>query len=141
MQSNQARKNQRDATIFFTSDGSTPSEQSTRYADPCLLEQTGAVVKAIVHIQNKGNSKVVAVGPFDIMSSKPIFVPAAGLYVDSAVVYLHSKDLSARIFYTTDGSKPSTASKEYVRSEGILVENSSTINAIAKAEQLSSSDV
>ena len=131
-----------DATIYFTSDGSAPTTQSNSYAGPLVLSTTGKTVKAISCIANKVCSSATSVGPFDISSADPTFVPAAGPYVNVAVVYLQSTDPTSMIFYTLDGTTPTTGSITYDPRKGVTVSTTNTvIKAVAKGSQLSVSSV
>ncbi|MEG1839434.1 MAG: chitobiase/beta-hexosaminidase C-terminal domain-containing protein, partial [Bacteroidaceae bacterium] len=59
----------------------------------------------------------------------PTFSPAAGHYTDAQNVTLASTEAGAKIYYTVDGSTPTTASTEYTAA--IVVSENTTIKAIA----------
>ena len=127
-----------DASVFYTIDGTTPTEKSTLYTGPWQLSITGTVVQAIVHIANKVNSAVAAVGPLAIRSAPPSFIPASGPYINTATVYLQSSDPGAIISYSTDGSVPSL---QYDPRKGIIVSSTKVIvKATSKSHQLGTSD-
>ena len=127
-----------DASVFYTIDGTTPTEKSTLYTGPWQLSITGTVVQAIAHIANKVNSAVAAVGPLDIRSAPPTFIPASGPYINTATVYLQSSDPGAIISYSTDGSVPSL---QYDPRKGIIVSSTKVIvKATSKSHQLGTSD-
>jgi hypothetical protein len=50
---------------------------------------------------------------FDDPASTPAFMPAPGLYTMTTNVALSSADVGAKLFYTLDGSYPTTASTPY----------------------------
>jgi hypothetical protein len=64
-------------------------------------------------------------------AATPTFTPAAGAYTTSQSVQINDANSGATIYYTMDGSMPTTASAVY--STPISVTTSTTINAIATA--------
>lgn len=69
----------------------------------------------------------------------PVLTPAGGTYAVAQTVSMSSTTTGATIYYTTDGSTPTTSSKKY--SASITVNANQTINAIAVKSGLSNSDV
>jgi hypothetical protein len=69
----------------------------------------------------------------------PTFSPVAGTYTSAQSVTISDTTQNATIYYTTDGSTPSSTSTQY--SGAISVGSSETINAIATASGDSDSDV
>lgn len=69
----------------------------------------------------------------------PTAIPAAGSIPSGNTVYLQCATDGATIYYTTDGSTPTTASTEYTT--GIIVSATTTIKAIAVKASLTNSDV
>ena len=69
----------------------------------------------------------------------PVASPAAGSYVGSQSVTLSCATEGAKIYYTTDGSTPTSASTEY--ESAITVSASGTIKAIAIKEGFYDSEV
>ena len=73
------------------------------------------------------------------LTATPTFSPASGTYTSTQSVTIKDSTPNASIYYTTDGSTPSTGSTLY--SGPIQVATSKTIQAIAKAPTLLQSDV
>src|SRR5439155_25860625 len=73
------------------------------------------------------------------VAAAPTFSPGAGTYMGSVTVALSTTTSGATIYYTTDGSTPTTGSSAY--SAPILVSNTTTIQAIATASGMSNSSV
>src|SRR5258708_5702203 len=72
-------------------------------------------------------------------AATPTFSPAAGTYTSAQSVSLNDVTTGATIYYTTDGSTPTTASSKY--STAINVTATTTINAIAVASGYNNSSV
>ena len=72
-------------------------------------------------------------------AAAPTFTPAAGTYASAQSVTLASTTAGASIFYTTNGTAPTTGSTPY--SGPIAVGSSMTIKAIATASGFSTSPV
>nr|MCR5281747.1 leucine-rich repeat protein [Lachnospiraceae bacterium] len=69
--------------------------------------------------------------------ASPVIDPADGIYEDRQAVILTSDTKDAEIYYTTDGSEPSTQSTKYVRP--FFVSKTTVIKAIAVKEGLKDS--
>ncbi len=99
----------------------------------------GPAVKFAVPVVTNGKVYVGAqkeVDVFGLLGSQqhaaaPAFSPAGGAYGPSVSVTLSSTTSGATIYYTTDGSAPTTASTEY--SAPISITSTTTLNAIATA--------
>ena len=117
------------ATIFYTTDGFSPSASSNRYTMPIYLSTT-QTVRAIAVLANWDDSDVSSSsytinGPV----AAPTFSIEGGIYSSAKSVALSTTTSGAVIYYTTDGSTPSTSSAQY--STAISVATTKTIKAIA----------
>jgi len=102
------------ASIYYTTDGSTPSASSNLYSSPLIISSS-TMLKAIAIKGNMINSEV-GLASYMIDVSKvatPVMPPAAGTYTQDCPVSIACVTADANIYYTTDGSDPSTASKSY----------------------------
>ncbi len=72
-------------------------------------------------------------------AATPSFSPAGGTYTTAQTVTISDTTSGATIFYTTDGSTPTTSSNEYTGP--IDVTSTETSNAIAVASESTSSAV
>jgi len=91
-----------------------------RHSDQIVIPTTGS---------GAGTSTTVA--------SSPTFSPASGTYTSAQTVFLSSAATGATIYYTTDGSTPTTSSLVY--SSAITVSASMTLKAIAVRNGVASS--
>ncbi len=73
------------------------------------------------------------------MTSAPSFAPSPGIYTVPQSVSLSDNTTGATIYYTTDGSTPTTSSSVF--SSPIYVSTTTTINAIATAPGYTTSSV
>ena len=120
------------ATIYYTTDGSTPTaDNGTAYAGPFDLVTSPTTVKAIAI--RDGHSSTVTDESFSIILAAPtISVSNTGLATITA-------DDGATIHYTTDGSTPTAESAIY--SSAVQLTNPQTIKAIAVRTGYTTSDV
>jgi RHS repeat-associated protein len=113
------------ATIYYTTNGTTPTSSSTQYTSPINVSSSESI--NAIAVANSLNS-TVATGTYTIGSS-PVFSPVAGTYTSTQIVSITSPDWGATIYYTTDGTTPTTSSKQYTSS--ISVSSTETLKAIA----------
>jgi hypothetical protein len=120
------------ATIYYTTNGTTPTTASTLYSAPFTLSSS-ATVKAIA-VKTDFNTSAVATSSYTLgaapTAATPAFTPVAGTYTSIQNVTLTDATSGAQIYYTLDGSTPTTSSTLY--GGGIItVSVSLTIKALA----------
>ncbi len=128
------------ATIYYTADGSTPTTSSPVYAGPLTVSST-ETLKAIAAAPGY-NASPVASALFTINlggTATPVFSLAAGTFTSPQTVSIADATANATIYYTVDGSTPTTASSVY--STPLTVSSTETLQAIATAPGLSPSTV
>jgi uncharacterized repeat protein (TIGR03803 family) len=116
------------ASIRYTTDGSTPSETAgTLYSSPVSISVT-ATLKAIAYKTGMTDSTITT-GNYTIIPppSAPVFSPGAGTYTSAPTVTITSSGATA-IYYTTNGSTPTSSSTLYTGP--ILVSTSLMLEAI-----------
>jgi hypothetical protein len=127
------------ASIFYTTDGSTPTSGSMPYSGAFNVGAT-ETVSAIAIAPGGSSSVATAVFTVNIpVTPAPTFSPTAGTYTTTQTVLLSDTNSSAVINYTTDGSMPTSSSSSY--SGPITVSTSETIKAIATAPGFATSAV
>ena len=119
------------ATIYYTTNGSTPTTSSTRY-NRAISISTTETIKAIATASGYSQS-AVATAAYTISktAATPVFSPAAGTYSSTQSVTITDATTGATIYYTTNGSTPTTSSTKYTGA--ISVSSTETIKAIATA--------
>ena len=121
------------ASIYYTTDGVTmPSINSTPYTSPITVSSS-ETLEAVAIASGMPNS-TVASATYTLnlpQAAAPTFSVAAGIYTAPQSVTLSDATAGATIYYTTDGSTPTTSSTQY--NGAFLVSNSETVNAIAVA--------
>ena len=125
------------ATIYYTTDGSTPTTASPVYGGPITVTQT-TTVKAMAAAVGMANS-AVASATYTIRVATPALSPGGGTYTSAVTVTLSDSTAGATIYYTMDGSTPTTASPVY--SGPIMVTQTTTIKAMAAAGGMANSAV
>lgn len=110
------------ATIYYTTNGSTPSASSNRYSATFTVLH-GATVKAVAILD--GTSSSVASGTY---TAPEVTAPSIVIGTDGTVAIVNTVTGSV-VYYTTDGSTPTTASNKY--SASFTVTDGTTVKAIA----------
>ncbi len=127
------------ASIYYTTDGSTPTTSSTKYTG-AISVASSMTIKSMATASGFSNSAVgSAAYTIQTAAATPTFSPAAGTYASAQSVTLSDTTSGATIYYTTDGSTPTTASTKYTGA--ISVASSMTIKAMAAAAGFSNSAV
>ncbi len=115
-------------TIYYTTDGTTPTTSSEQYTVPIAVSTT-ATIKAIAVGGGYGTSPVAS-ATYTFTAAAPTFPLAAwNTYSTPQNVSVADASPGVTIYYTTDGSTPTTSSKPYT--VAIAVSTTTTIKAIA----------
>jgi len=129
------------ATIYYTTDGSTPDADSEEYDSAILLNAT-TTISAIAMLDGMSDSEVATatytLNELDDVAD-PTFDPAGGPFRESVSVALGCATDGAAIRYTLDGSDPNASSAEYA--EAIELTATTTIKAAAFKDGMNPSDI
>ncbi len=122
------------ANIYYTTNGTTPTVRSTLYSKPFTIS-TNATVSAIASATGYlQGAPVSAVFSSTSDTANPVFSLATGTYTGPQTLTITDATAKASIYYTVDGTLPTTASTLYTGP--IKVAANETVQAIAVAPQL-----
>ena len=120
------------ATIYYTTDGTTPTTGSTKYTGVITVSST-ETINAIAVVSGLSNS-AVATGVYTLnlpLAQTPVISVPTGTYTSIQTVKITDATLGAKIYYTTDGSTPTASSTQY--KSPLTVSTTQTLNAVAIA--------
>lgn len=127
-------------TIYYTVDGTSPTPSSTKYSAPFPITSTTTV--AAIAVESGYNNSPAASATYTIVAPAapaPTFSPSAGSYTSAQTITLADTQAGATIYYTVDGSTPTTSSAKYTAPFSLA--STATVNAIAVASGYSTSAV
>lgn len=132
------------SVIYYTINGGTPSEGSTKYLKPIMVSGHGTVttIKAFARKSGMTDSEVATAKiaiDYTIVST-PQFSPPAGIYNGPQSVSITSTP-GASIRYTTDGSDPTEDYGTKYAGTALLVSNAQTIKAVGYKSGMQSSTI
>ncbi len=99
------------ATIFYTTDGTTPTAASTAYTGAITVTNTEtitAIATATGFVSSQPASQTYTNGS---QALAPTFNPPAGAYVSAQTVTLSDASPDSKIYYTLDGTTPTPGSR------------------------------
>lgn len=101
--------------IYYTTDGSDPKVNGTKYINPIELEEEGSFVVKAVAKNTAGVYSLVVSETYKIVfevPSDPIVTPDGGTFYDPTYIYVSIPD-GCIALYTWDGSDPTVYSNLY----------------------------
>jgi hypothetical protein len=125
------------ATIYYTTNGRSPTSSSTKYAGPVTVSK-GETLEAIAEEAGYTNSAVTTAA-YTLTVAAPTFSPPAGTYTGAQSVSISTITPGATIYYTTNGNTPTSSSTKYTGA--ITVSASETVKAIAEETNFTNSSV
>ena len=131
--------------IYYTTDGTTPTESSSLYTEPILIDRTTNLRAIAV----SADGEVSEMSSFQYTAASKAAAPTAsredGAVLDpGTVVSLYTDTADAVIYYSTDGTEPTLDNMESLleyTEDGIAVNRTVTVKAVAYREDLQLSDV
>jgi hypothetical protein len=129
------------ALIYYTTDGTAPTTASAQYSSPVSVSST-MTLRALAVAGTQ--SSTVTTGSYTIADGTtpatggpaPTFYPAPGTFAAVQSVKMSDANTAAALYYTTDGSKPTTSSARYATP--LSISTSMTLQAIAVVGQQTS---
>ena len=123
------------ASIYYTTNGTTPTENNTRYTGPVEVSHN-CIIKAIAVKDGYESSGVASYNVNWFKVATPTFS------YNNLKLTISTTTEGATIYYTTDGSTPSTTNtKAQVYSSPISLTGNTTVKAIAVKADFTNSDV
>ena len=126
------------AAIYYTTDGSTPTTNSLVYssANPPVVSTTetiAAIASVAGYLQSTPSS---ATYTSTQIPANPVFSLAAGTYTGTQTLTITEPTSAAVVYYTVDGSTPTTASLIYTKP--LTIVSSQMVQAVALTPNASS---
>ncbi len=102
-----------DSTIYYTTDGSEPTEDSEIFTEPVLLRQN--TVLRFFGVDRQGNRSGEQTAEYTVDNVPPTVTasPQAGLQRPPLLARLVSSEEDATVYFTLDGSMPDEGSEIY----------------------------
>ncbi|MFZ0306162.1 MAG: chitobiase/beta-hexosaminidase C-terminal domain-containing protein [Terracidiphilus sp.] len=129
------------AAIYYSTDGSTPTTNSNLYGGAIAISSGSETINALLVASGYSPSGVTSatytVNVSQPRAATPTFNPSGGTFTSAQTVTIAGTTPNALIYYTTDGTEPTTGSSQY--SSSISVATTETIQAIAAAPDYSDS--
>lgn len=103
------------ATIYYTTNGTSPTTSSTKYTGPITIASTELVAATAIatgFTLSPVSSKAYTYVPFPTAAA-PVFSLPGGTYSTPQLLTLTDTTPGATIYYTTNGTAPTTSSATY----------------------------
>lgn len=125
------------ASIYYTTNGDTPTPSSTPYTTPLQENVSGVTIKAIAVKENMINSAVGS-GTVTLQCEAPVITRVGNTGFSITCSFPAT---GATIYYTTDGTSPSLSSSSIASGGTVTSSFPVTVNAFAVATNYNSSTV
>ncbi len=130
------------ATIYYEAIGPVSTNGFVQYTGPITLNAQGTEMIEAYATETGYQSSNYASATYSLniaIAATPVITPAGGSYTSPQSVTITDATTGATIYYTTDGTNPTTSSTVYAGP--ITVASSETINAVAVATGFTESAV
>jgi glucosylceramidase len=132
------------ASIYYTTNGTAPTTSSTLFSPSAPISVSSTTTIEAIAVASGYTNSSVASGTYTInlpAAATPTFSPAPGTYAAAQTVTLSDTTPGASIYYTTNGTTPTTSSTLFSSTTPISVSSTTTIEAIAVASGYTNSSV
>jgi hypothetical protein len=118
------------ATIYYTENGSTPTVNSAIYSAPITI--TNNITLSAFGVASGYSNSLVSGGTYSLArAATPVVVPASGPITNGTTISISSATPGSIVYYTLDGSSPTTNSVVYTAP--FIIDGGTTVSAIAVA--------
>ena len=97
--------------IYYTTDGTDPTTESTRYTKPLTLSNT--TILKFIAADRSGNISPIQTETYDVADTTAPVVDAVQDWTTVTLTATDNADPNPIIYYTTDGTDPTTSSTPY----------------------------
>jgi len=126
------------ATIYYTTNGSTPTTSSTPCANPCSLTVSATTTLKAIASGGGYASSNVSVATYTLAANNPAFSPAAGTYYSTQTVTITDTTPGVTIYYALNGF-PTTSSPSCSSPCNVSIAATTTLRAMALGNGISQS--
>jgi len=119
--------------IYYTTNGTTPTTSSTLYSAPIVVSQNTEIIAVAVGGTgyNPTTLSATVTGVYNIQAATPTFSLTPGIYYKPQTVMLSDTTSGAPIYYTTDGTNPTTSSTATLYGGPLVISVPTTLEAVA----------
>ena len=118
------------ATIYYTTNGTAPNINSSVYSGAITVSSTETLEAVAIASGYSNSATATAAYTVILPTATPVISLATGVYDTPQTVTISDATAGATIYYTTNGTTPTTASNVY---SGPLTLSSETLEAVALA--------
>ena len=116
-------------TIYYTTNGTVPTTTSAVYTGPITVSSNETLEAIAVETGYTNSAVATATYTINSLLPTPTFSPTEGTFTSTQSVTISDTASEATIYYTTNGTTPTTSSTKY--NGPIFVSATETIEAIA----------
>ena len=117
------------ATIYYVVHGGVPTTSSTKYTGPITVSGVETVTAMAIAPGLAASSNSAAKYDERPYAAAPVFTPGPGTYPYGQTVHISEAISGTNTYFTTDGTTPTTASRQYFVPIELI--SSQTVSAIA----------
>lgn len=122
----------RGAAIFYTTNGDLPTTSSKKYGGPFNVT-ADETIRAIAEVKGWSQSADTSGNYTFAKTTSPVISPDGGSLPSATAVKITDAEADSAIYYTIDGSTPTSASKKY--SGKFTLSANATVKAVAIAPE------
>jgi hypothetical protein len=127
-------------TLYYTTDGTTPTTSSTSAAGTKTLTFTGTTTLKVFAVDNLGLASAVVSNTYTINKSPTVTFSPAGPYtaiasVNVTVTGADDSGIAPTLYYTTDGTTPTTSSPNAAGTKSFVFTATTTLKVLVVDNQ------